>query len=307
MSPLLKLSRLSLPTLKLKLRRSGEPKPKPKNLVAESTNTNVGDALERVEEELAKTNDELRLWKFQFEHAQEEIARAQEVVVLVETQQDDAERAAAKAQTLARHSTEDEEGTVVSGSGSDEVASSNSPSTDSASDWPYEAPSCFLDKDRSTTTPSTFEENRRDVQALRSPLRYVEPALSDDEATLEVFLGTLSSAAASQIDMWAIDMRLTLLWCFALEARFGLRERAVELWLEIIERDSGHGRADWGMWTDGDERYLREAIIAHPSHASRLRTTASMLQNSDWIEALNALRSRERAPKKDANNIDYVT
>ncbi|KAJ7066327.1 hypothetical protein C8F01DRAFT_1122951 [Mycena amicta] len=54
------------------------------------------------ERTLAKTGEELRLWKFQFEHAQKEIARAQEVVVLVETQRDDAERAAAKTRTLAR-------------------------------------------------------------------------------------------------------------------------------------------------------------------------------------------------------------
>ncbi|KAF7307479.1 hypothetical protein MIND_00542400 [Mycena indigotica] len=51
---------------------------------------------------LAKRNEELRMWKFQFEHAQKEISRAQEVVQLVETQRDEAERAAAKTRTLAR-------------------------------------------------------------------------------------------------------------------------------------------------------------------------------------------------------------
>ncbi|KAJ6620638.1 hypothetical protein B0H10DRAFT_1067425 [Mycena sp. CBHHK59/15] len=54
------------------------------------------------ERELARTNEELRLWKFQFDHAQREITRAQGVVQLVERQRDDAERAAAAARTSAR-------------------------------------------------------------------------------------------------------------------------------------------------------------------------------------------------------------
>ncbi|KAJ7210509.1 hypothetical protein GGX14DRAFT_450901 [Mycena pura] len=54
------------------------------------------------ERALAKTNEELRLWKFQFEHAQREIHRAQDVVALIESQRDDAERAAAETRTIAR-------------------------------------------------------------------------------------------------------------------------------------------------------------------------------------------------------------
>ncbi|KAJ7108844.1 hypothetical protein C8R43DRAFT_184664 [Mycena crocata] len=54
------------------------------------------------ERALLKSNEELRLWKFQFDHAQREITRAQGVVGLVERQRDDAEHAAAKARTAAR-------------------------------------------------------------------------------------------------------------------------------------------------------------------------------------------------------------
>ncbi|KAJ7509762.1 hypothetical protein B0H11DRAFT_1702654, partial [Mycena galericulata] len=54
------------------------------------------------ERALARTSEELRLWKFQFEHAQSEISRAQGVVQLVERQRDDAEHAAAKARDAAR-------------------------------------------------------------------------------------------------------------------------------------------------------------------------------------------------------------
>nr|GAT43872.1 predicted protein [Mycena chlorophos] len=62
----------------------------------------VNRARVEAERALAKTSEELRLWKFQFEHAQKEIARAQDVVALVETQRDDAEKAAARTRTLAR-------------------------------------------------------------------------------------------------------------------------------------------------------------------------------------------------------------
>ncbi|KAJ7918658.1 hypothetical protein B0H13DRAFT_1568622, partial [Mycena leptocephala] len=58
------------------------------------------------ERALGKTNEELRLWKFQFDHAQGEVARAQEVVRLVERQREDAERAATKARTAARQLSE---------------------------------------------------------------------------------------------------------------------------------------------------------------------------------------------------------
>ncbi|KAF8216939.1 hypothetical protein K438DRAFT_1925913 [Mycena galopus ATCC 62051] len=51
---------------------------------------------------LAKANEELRLWKFQFDHMQNELARAQDVVRLVERQRDDAEGAASKARATAR-------------------------------------------------------------------------------------------------------------------------------------------------------------------------------------------------------------
>ncbi|KAJ7312384.1 hypothetical protein DFH08DRAFT_756384, partial [Mycena albidolilacea] len=54
------------------------------------------------ERALAKTNEELGLWKFQFEHVQRELARAQDVVKLLERQLEDAEKAAAKARAAAR-------------------------------------------------------------------------------------------------------------------------------------------------------------------------------------------------------------
>ncbi|KAJ7137730.1 hypothetical protein C8R44DRAFT_847832 [Mycena epipterygia] len=62
----------------------------------------INEAKVAAERALSKTNEELRLWKFQFDHAQKEIERAQDVVRLVERQRDDAERAAAKARTAAR-------------------------------------------------------------------------------------------------------------------------------------------------------------------------------------------------------------
>ncbi|KAJ7698999.1 hypothetical protein B0H17DRAFT_1006457 [Mycena rosella] len=54
------------------------------------------------ERALYKTSEELRMWKFQFEHAQREIQRAQGVVQLVERQRDDAELAAMDARKTAR-------------------------------------------------------------------------------------------------------------------------------------------------------------------------------------------------------------
>ncbi|KAJ7625580.1 hypothetical protein FB45DRAFT_921808 [Roridomyces roridus] len=62
----------------------------------------VNEAKVTAERFLAKTSEELRLWKFQFEHAQKELKRAQDMVHLVERQRDDAEKEAVKARTTAR-------------------------------------------------------------------------------------------------------------------------------------------------------------------------------------------------------------
>ncbi|KAF5375567.1 hypothetical protein D9615_009179 [Tricholomella constricta] len=54
------------------------------------------------QQDAMKANSELRLYQFQFEHAQKEIARAQEMLRMVEDQRDEAEEAAARAKEKAR-------------------------------------------------------------------------------------------------------------------------------------------------------------------------------------------------------------
>ncbi|KAK7024970.1 hypothetical protein R3P38DRAFT_2952014 [Favolaschia claudopus] len=62
----------------------------------------INDGKIDAERLLAKVSEELRLWKFQFNHAQSELSRALEVVKLVEFQRDDAEQAASSARSTAR-------------------------------------------------------------------------------------------------------------------------------------------------------------------------------------------------------------
>jgi hypothetical protein len=116
----------------------------------------------------------------------------------------------------------------------------------------------------------------------------IDPDNGDDVNCLNCF------AAYSAVELWTVDMRLTLLWCLAYEARFRRRGPALELWLAIIE--GTRDRVDWGMWEDGDESWLRNMIIQHQM-THRFRVPTLKLSTSDWILARDALERRIRRPK----------
>ncbi|KAJ6526934.1 hypothetical protein DFH09DRAFT_164786 [Mycena vulgaris] len=122
-----------------------------------------------------------------------------------------------------------------------------------------------------------------DFSFLKARHGFTDPRNGDDVNSLDYF------GATSALELWSIDMRLTLLWCLAYEARFRRRGPALELWLGII--DGSRERVDWGMWEDGDEIWLRNMVIQRQM-APRFRGTAAKLVSEDWRRALGALRRR---------------
>lgn len=63
---------------------------------------NANEAKMAAEQEAARANEALRLYKLQYENAQQEIRRAQKLIDALDTQRVDAEETAAKARSLAR-------------------------------------------------------------------------------------------------------------------------------------------------------------------------------------------------------------
>ncbi|KAF8166355.1 hypothetical protein K438DRAFT_1857495 [Mycena galopus ATCC 62051] len=117
--------------------------------------------------------------------------------------------------------------------------------------------------------------------------RLADPHKGDDMNCLVCFTGS------SAVDFWSVDMRLTLLWCLAYEARFRRRGPALELWLAIIE--GTRERVDWSMWEDGDETWIRNMIIQHRM-THRFRAPTLKLSSADWMLALDALERRLDRP-----------
>ncbi|KAJ7466905.1 hypothetical protein FB451DRAFT_401160 [Mycena latifolia] len=117
---------------------------------------------------------------------------------------------------------------------------------------------------------------------------FTDPRNGDDINTLNCF------AVYSAIEFWSIDMRLTLLWCLAYEARFRRCGPALELWLAIIE--GSRERVDWAMWEDGDEIWLRDMVIQRQM-TNRFKLAAVKLCSDDWMRARDALQRRIARPK----------
>jgi hypothetical protein len=67
----------------------------------------INDARVTAQQDAARAQEELRLYKLQLDNAQREIIRAQEVLAVIETQRDDAETAAADARSKARRLNEE--------------------------------------------------------------------------------------------------------------------------------------------------------------------------------------------------------
>ncbi|KAJ7633427.1 hypothetical protein DFH06DRAFT_692077 [Mycena polygramma] len=128
---------------------------------------------------------------------------------------------------------------------------------------------------------------QEDVSSISGRDSFTDPGKGDDVNCLNYF--AVSSAGA----FWSVDMRLTLLWCLAYEARFQRRGPALELWLAIIE--GSRERVDWGMWEDGDELWLRNMILKHQM-TTRFRVATSKLSPEDWMLARDALERRIGRP-----------
>jgi hypothetical protein len=101
-------------------------------------------------------------------------------------------------------------------------------------------------------------------------------------------------AASRAAEFWSVDMRLTLSWCLAYEARVRRRGPALELWLAIIE--GSRDRIDWDMWVDGDELWLRNMIFRHRM-TNRFRVATAKLSSEDWMLARDALERRLGRPR----------
>lgn len=67
----------------------------------------INEARVTAQQDAARANEELRMYKLQLDYAQKEIFRAQEILESLETQRHDAETSAAKARTVARKLRED--------------------------------------------------------------------------------------------------------------------------------------------------------------------------------------------------------
>ncbi|KAJ7765080.1 hypothetical protein DFH07DRAFT_811344 [Mycena maculata] len=138
-----------------------------------------------------------------------------------------------------------------------------------------------------SSTESHSESDDEDFSVVNARRAFADPSNGDDLNCLNCF------AAYQDVDFWSIDMRLTLLWCLAYEARFRRRGPALELWLAIIE--GSRERVDWGMWEDGDESWLRD-MIRRRRMTSRFRVTASRLSPADWARARDTLQRRLAGP-----------
>ncbi|KAJ7651364.1 hypothetical protein FB45DRAFT_859919 [Roridomyces roridus] len=146
-------------------------------------------------------------------------------------------------------------------------------------------------------------------KAERSYRRPDAHALNVDDANcLERFssYGNLAQSTHSPTDYWRIDMRLTLLWCLAYEARVRRRKPALQLLLAIIE--GKRGRVNWGMWEDGDELWFRRTIIQRRM-TTRFKVAAAVLEPADWEEIRAALERSVATPKRGplAGNLETWT
>ena len=62
----------------------------------------VNEARVQAQTDLVRANEELRLWKTQYENAQNELRKGQQMLRDVESQRDDAEASAAEARSVAK-------------------------------------------------------------------------------------------------------------------------------------------------------------------------------------------------------------
>ncbi|KAF7357977.1 hypothetical protein MVEN_00844500 [Mycena venus] len=155
-----------------------------------------------------------------------------------------------------------------------------SPSPDSSSD--------LGPGDSSFIKFSSGSDSDEDFSFIDTRHGLADPHNSDDINCLNCF------AAYSAVEFWSVDLRLTLLWCLAYEARFRRRGPALELWLAIIE--GTRERVDWGMWEDGDEAWLRNMVIQHRM-TNRFRVPTFKLSSADWMLARDALERRVGRPR----------
>ncbi|KAJ7213152.1 hypothetical protein GGX14DRAFT_446459 [Mycena pura] len=129
-------------------------------------------------------------------------------------------------------------------------------------------------------------EEDQSIALLKSRTRdsLTDPRSSDDANCLAKFKAYSGDIKAYKF--WSVDMRLTLLWCLAYEARFRRSTQAIDFWLSIVG-----GGLYWDIWEDGDERWLRKMIIDHRMQ-SRFRDATSLLSSWDWMRARTALERR---------------
>ncbi|KAK6996949.1 hypothetical protein R3P38DRAFT_3370769 [Favolaschia claudopus] len=155
-----------------------------------------------------------------------------------------------------------------------------------------EALSSILNRNGSSIG-SDPDESRLDVEEEFS---FVDSRQGPKESLTGDDINCLNSLTAySAIEIWNVDMRLTLLWCFAFEARFRRRGPALDLWLAIIS--GSRERINWGMWEDGDEAWLRDMITDH-TMMHRFQVATLKLSSADWMRARDALASRAYLPEQ---------
>jgi hypothetical protein len=145
-----------------------------------------------------------------------------------------------------------------------------------------ESPSPTSDYGRNESN-SGSDSDEEDFYFVKARHGFTDPRIGDDINCVNCF------ANSNAADFWSIDIRLTLLWCLAYEARFQRRGPALELWLAIIE--GSRKRVDWGMWEDGDEMWLRNMVIRRQM-TDRFRVAALKLNSEDWVRALDVLQRR---------------
>ncbi|KAF7318578.1 hypothetical protein HMN09_00368200 [Mycena chlorophos] len=137
------------------------------------------------------------------------------------------------------------------------------------------------DSDGDSDRPIPLPKRRRNT-------RLTVPSGNDDLESIRRFDTTTSPA-----EFWAIDFRLTLLWCLAFEAQAHRHEDALALWIAMIE--GKRERVGWAMWAAGDEQWLRGILLDadNPTGMTdRFRLGVAVLSVDDWRLARAALQRR---------------
>ncbi|KAF7309157.1 hypothetical protein MKEN_01118000 [Mycena kentingensis (nom. inval.)] len=104
----------------------------------------------------------------------------------------------------------------------------------------------------------------------------------------------ITTAMATQSELWAADMRITLFWLLIFITRrpqLG-HQAAVGLWIQLIAGDRKSGWIHWGMWEDQDSQYPHDAVLRDGAYLDALWSAAAWLEPSDWVNLQNSLGRR---------------